>query len=317
MSIFIAGSILRLGSGLAAVPQGEIMKRIYTVLLGFFVLAYSTVQPLSAQDYDPVTQDPVVDPENPPHVVELQIESGGAMMNGHLYVANGPGPHPTIVFLHGFPGNEKNLDLAQAMRRAGFNTLYFHFRGAWGSGGDYSAANLIDDASAAIKYVEDQGRAGQHRIDPTRISLIGHSLGGFTGIIAGTENPQVQCTVALAPANVYPRAATVNPDELPTAPVPGLKNYSYADLVRQVLADKKRFNYLDNMQAYNGRPFLLISGLQDSVLPMETQTPIAAAARAAGAAHFEHVTFDAGHSFSSHRIALMRKVSKWMGNHCR
>lgn len=293
------------------------MRHLCKVLLGLFIAGLAVFQPTSAKSYDPVTEDPVVDPDNPPHVVELQIKSNGSMMNGHLYVANGPGPHPTIVFLHGFPGNEKNLDLAQAMRRAGFNTLYFHFRGAWGSEGDYSATHLIEDASAAIKYAEEQGRAGQHRIDPTRISLIGHSLGGFTGIIAGIENPQVQCTVALAPANIYPRAAAVNVEELPTAHVPGLKNYSYADLVHQVLADKKRFNYLDNMNAYAGRPFLLISGLQDSVLPMETQTPIAAAARAAGAAHFEHVTFDAGHSFSSHRIALMHKVSDWMGSHCR
>ncbi len=34
------------------------------------------------------------------------------------YIPAGAGPHPTVVLLHGLPGNEKNLDLAQAMRRA-------------------------------------------------------------------------------------------------------------------------------------------------------------------------------------------------------
>ena len=52
------------------------------------------------------------------------------MLAGMMLGANGQGPHPTIVLLHGFPGNEKNLDLAQSLRRAGYNVLFFHYRGA-------------------------------------------------------------------------------------------------------------------------------------------------------------------------------------------
>ncbi|MDO8912512.1 MAG: hypothetical protein Q8N10_08825 [Phenylobacterium sp.] len=32
-------------------------------------------------------------------------------------------------------GNEKNLDLAQAVRRAGWNAVTFNYRGSWGSPG--------------------------------------------------------------------------------------------------------------------------------------------------------------------------------------
>ncbi|MFD3266336.1 hypothetical protein [Phenylobacterium ferrooxidans] len=32
-------------------------------------------------------------------------------------------------------GNEKNLDLAQAVRRAGWNAAAFNYRGSWGSPG--------------------------------------------------------------------------------------------------------------------------------------------------------------------------------------
>ena len=35
-----------------------------------------------------------------------------------LYTAAGSGPHPTVLLLHGIPGCERNLDLAQALRRA-------------------------------------------------------------------------------------------------------------------------------------------------------------------------------------------------------
>ena len=40
-----------------------------------------------------------------------------------LYTAGGEGTHPTVILLHGIPSCERNLDLAQAVRRAG-GTLF-------------------------------------------------------------------------------------------------------------------------------------------------------------------------------------------------
>ena len=57
----------------------------------------------------------------------MQIASHGALMNALVYVAAGAGPHPAVILLHGFPGNERNLDLAQDMRRAGWDVLYFNY----------------------------------------------------------------------------------------------------------------------------------------------------------------------------------------------
>ncbi|HEX8906273.1 MAG TPA: hypothetical protein VF771_15600, partial [Longimicrobiaceae bacterium] len=59
--------------------------------------------------------DPPRDPRNPPGMEELKIPSHGTGMNGLIYLAQGAGPHPVVVFLHGYPGNERNLDLAQAV----------------------------------------------------------------------------------------------------------------------------------------------------------------------------------------------------------
>jgi hypothetical protein len=46
----------------------------------------------------------------------LRIPSHGVTINGIAYIAAGAGEHPAVVLLHGLPGNEKNLDLAQAIR---------------------------------------------------------------------------------------------------------------------------------------------------------------------------------------------------------
>ena len=93
---------------------------------------------------DPVTDDPgPIDESSPPALLELTIDSHGSNLGGIMYKANGPGPHPTVILLHGFPGNEKNLDVAQSLRRAGFNVIFYHYRGAWGSEGKYGPGDKI------------------------------------------------------------------------------------------------------------------------------------------------------------------------------
>ena len=83
----------------------------------------------------------------------FQIPSHGALLNAFVYVAAGAGPHPAVVLLHGFPGNERNLDLAQDIRRAGWDVLYFDYRGSWGSPGDFSFSHGIEDTAAAVDYL--------------------------------------------------------------------------------------------------------------------------------------------------------------------
>jgi hypothetical protein len=39
----------------------------------------------------------------------------------------------TAILIHGLPGIEKRLDIAYGLRDLGWNCLYFHFRGCWGS----------------------------------------------------------------------------------------------------------------------------------------------------------------------------------------
>ncbi|WP_417451458.1 alpha/beta hydrolase family protein [Kordiimonas sp.] len=270
---------------------------------------------------DPVNTDPArIDRDAPPGMVELVVPSNGAHMTGHLYTANGPGPHPTVVMLHGFPGNEKNLDLAQALRRAGFNTLYFHYRGAWGSEGKYSVRHVTEDASAALAFVRMQGEAGAMRIDPDRISLFGHSLGGFNAIYTGSADKGVRCTVAAAPADLVHFVGAVSSEDVVSteaqASVPGLDGYSFADLVSETKSNLEDFSLITKMPSFEARALMIISGDKDTVVPLSIQTPLAEAAEAANAAPFKHIVMDADHGFSWKRIAFMKAVTLWMQQNC-
>src|SRR5271154_3700395 len=128
---------------------------------------------------------------NPAAMQTFQIPSHGAKLNALVYVAEGAGPHPAVILLHGFPGNERNLDLAQNMRRAGWDVLYFNYRGAWGSPGDFSFSHGVEDTAAAIAYLRQPAVAKLLRLDPARIVLIGHSMGGFMAVQGGAADPAI------------------------------------------------------------------------------------------------------------------------------
>src|SRR6266566_6916951 len=82
-----------------------------------------------------VLQDIEWDKSSPAGMLELIIPSGTSRLQGLIYKANGKQKHPTLILLHGYPGNEKNLDLAQIVRANGWNVIYFNYRGSWGSEG--------------------------------------------------------------------------------------------------------------------------------------------------------------------------------------
>src|ERR1044071_8999212 len=104
--------------------------------------------PLSAQVPRAIGTDPPRDSAHPARMEVLHIPSGGVKINGVAYLASGAGRHPTFIFFHGLPGNEKNLDLAQAVRRAGWNAITVNYRGSWGSPGEFRFGGTLEDAEA-------------------------------------------------------------------------------------------------------------------------------------------------------------------------
>src|SRR4051794_34273519 len=87
-----------------------------------WVVDMSEIQAMMA-----VTGDPRRDAAHPARNRQLLIDSRGAKMNALFLLASGAGRHPTMLLLHGLPGNERNLDLAQVVRRAGWNVLTFTY----------------------------------------------------------------------------------------------------------------------------------------------------------------------------------------------
>src|SRR6201996_7264374 len=154
------------------------------------MMVVSPVIPALAQSVpEAIYTDPPSNPEHPARMSVLHIPSHGVLINGVLYSPPGGGVHSTLVICHGLPGNEKNLDLAQAVRRAGWNAVTFNYRGSWGSPGKFRFAQNIDDARAVLSFLRDPGNAAKLGIDAHRIVLLGHSMGGWVAAHTASRDP--------------------------------------------------------------------------------------------------------------------------------
>jgi pimeloyl-ACP methyl ester carboxylesterase len=251
----------------------------------------------------------------------MQIPSHGALMNALVYVAAGAGPHPAVILLHGFPGNERNLDLAQDMRRAGWDVLYFNYRGAWGTPGAFSFAHGIEDTAAALAYLRQPEVARKLRLDTTRIVLVGHSMGGFMAVEAAAADPAIKAFATISAGDL----GGIFQQMLSTDPKPAaLKNMSAGlagegmtplsgctpdGLARELAGHAATWAFSANVDALKQRTALIVTsddGLADA------NKAFAADLRQAGDTHVTSVHLPTDHAYSDQRTELSQTVLEWL-----
>jgi pimeloyl-ACP methyl ester carboxylesterase len=293
----------------------------------FFVLALS-IQLLVATSALAAAHDPSPTLKPPASMQEVVVVSGGARLNGLVYLAAGAGAHPVVVFLHGYPGNERNLDLAQAVRREGYDAVYFDYRGLWGSGGTFSFANSLEDVKNIVDWVRAPEQVARFHFDPRRIAIVGHSFGGWLALIHGAHEAQTVCVAGMAAWNVGwagqrfaahedERKAGLDYFRETTNPSGGPVRADAAAMLAEMAAHPE-WDYLTKAAGLAGHAVLLVAATRDSVdedVPMHER--MAKAIRAAGGKHIKLVTYDDDHPFSSHRLALGDELIRWLNTDCR
>jgi hypothetical protein len=155
---------------------------------------------------------------------EVSFQTEDSKLVGNLTVPEGKGPFPAVIVISGSGPFDRNgdvdarvvaaaneagqpvwqmsstyRDIAEALAPEGMVTLRYDKRGAGnstGNGGDFPEPSLRD-LKATVAFLKDNPS-----VDPGRIALVGHSLGGLWALMEAAENPDIAVVCLMAtPAN--------------------------------------------------------------------------------------------------------------------
>lgn len=266
---------------------------------------------LSAQVPRAIFTDPPRDTLHPARMQVLHIPSGGVKINGVAFIAQGAGPHPTVLLLHGWPGNEKNLDLAQAIRRAGWNVITFNYRGSWGSPGDFRFANNLEDAESVLAFMRDTATVRALNIDLRRVVMAGHSMGGWVTALTASHHPELSGAILISAADMGASGARPREEVVKSAAgnMESLAGVTAESMADELIAGNARWGFDGLAKSFARMPLLVLTandGLAPHVEPLVKQV------RALGNTRVTTVHAPTDHSWSDKRILLESTVITWL-----
>lgn len=260
-----------------------------------------------AQSESVILNDLKWDMTSPASSTELFIPSGNSKIAGLIYTANGLQKHPTLLLLHGYPGNERNLDIAQVVRSRGWNVIYFDYRGSWGSQGKFSFKNCVEDVVNVVSFCNKY--QDSLKIDTSNIVLFGHSIGGWVCLKALQELPTIKKGFALSTWDIAKDFKNVSNEKemLSIANDPNIAgkyfvlNTSLKDLYTPVLQDKTYFNLLNDAKSLGDKQIIMID-------EHEKNSQLAEKIKESNKLYFDYSVWQTDHSFTNKRASLINKV---------
>ena len=267
---------------------------------------------LQAQQLSRVANvDPPRDTLYPARLQVLHVPSGGVKINGVAYVAAGAGAHPTLVIFHGLPGNEKNLDLAQAVRRAGWNAITVNYRGSWGSPGTFRFGNTLEDASAVLAFLRDTANARALRVDTSRLVVAGHSMGGWVAALTASRDRALLGAVLISMADMGREGNTTRAEAVRLAAenMESLAGVTPESMADDLLRGAARWRVTDAAAGLARVPLLVLTS-NDGLEPHSDT--LVATVRARGNTRIATVHAATDHSWSDRRIMLETRVIQWL-----
>jgi dipeptidyl aminopeptidase/acylaminoacyl peptidase len=241
-------------------------------------------------------------------VDDITFKSKGHSLKGRTYRPVDDGKYPAVAICHGYPGDTKNMDLAEELALNGIAVLVFYYQGAWGSEGTYRFSNLAPSTVDAVKYLK-----AQPYIDTERVGLVSHSMGAVPLTNVMSSDKSIKTGVLISPAsdisrwlapdvidNIFDRFVGMAKEKLAY----GDESEYKADMMKAAEA----LNPMDKVADIEA-PILVTVGSADNVtVPEDCKALYEKATPPKKWALID----GADHSFTEHRLILQEKVLEWL-----
>lgn len=291
----------------------NIKRAVVGALLSFVVYAHGVTI-----DMRYLTEDRPAEGETTISRSEALIfRSGGDDIYGQILSPNAAfgGERPVVIFVHGFAGFTRMDDVAQAICRAGCVAIVPHHRGAWGSQGKYTIANIIDDIVNLVDYVSTAEFGRKYRTNPKAVFLCGYSMGGNTVLHAALRCPQVRGIVLQAPCDIAYCMRSVEKDQafkfLYDNGISVLRTNGADALYAEIMTRADELAFASAAPKMKGRNVMLATGAYDHVVPL---APIDGFWKILGTNDAVRVrkAYPTSHGFMGVRVAFAKDVAEFI-----
>lgn len=256
--------------------------------------------------------------------VDITFESEGHALKGKFFRGKSGAQSPTLLLLHGFPGNQQDvLGLGQRLSAAGVKVLAFNYSGTHKSEGDFSMEQAQGDIEAAHDYLHQTDIVSRFGIDTNRIVLGGYSFGGGMALSYAARHPEIRRVISISGTDhgEFSREYLRNPqmvqsmdsmfDKLraPGGPI----RFEGSGALKKLAANPDSFDLRLTAGNLASRDILLVGGWDDAQITIDHHLlPFYRALREAGATRTTVVAFHTDHSFRNVREELADQLIRWM-----
>ncbi|NQT85331.1 hypothetical protein HQ560_01115, partial [bacterium] len=173
---------------------------------------------------DDVADDDVPDPGDAGELtwstsqydLALQGDWTGTTLPLTLFIPDGDGPYPVVVFHHGFQlGPDHYLSYGEHLASWGIIAVLPQMPG--GIWGGPNHRDLKEQLAGILDWIDDDvDEALSGRADPERIGLAGHSLGGKISLLLASEDDRPLAVFGVDPVDAAGGPLTSVGDEYPS-----------------------------------------------------------------------------------------------------
>jgi uncharacterized protein len=261
-----------------------------------------------------------------PFQTRVSFVSEGDTLRGTMFTAAGAGPHPTVLFLSGFPGWPDPPGFLRSVHDAGYNVLFFPYRGTWGSDGEFSADHALADAKAALSFLRTPEARAAYRVDAGAIAAWGVSLGGWTALSLAADDFGVACVAATVIGNIgafgqqwsavepYRLAWRQNLERM-TVELPVRLHGGPEGVMSAIMTRADEYDLPRRATILTDRPIILFGAESDEVAPLAFHYhPVADAFRRSGVEKLTLRVAPGGHADA--RAAWDAELVRWLQEDC-